>query len=272
MPIAVEGEPSSRNATPAASNDSASAGGIQGARETLGRLADSLASGHQNVHQLERILSALGGVALLGMALRKRNASSVVTGALGAALIHRGATGHCPVYDALGVGTADGQLVQQHGAAAVLDAQKAVKVVHSVTIAAPRAELYRFWRNFENLPRIMSHLEAVQVLDERRSRWRAKAPGGNAVEWEAEIINEVPDSLIAWKSMNNATVPNAGSVHFTDIDGGRSTEVRVVLEYQPPAGRAGVALAKLFGEEPSAQVREDLQRFKAAMEGEGGSG
>jgi uncharacterized membrane protein len=269
MPIAVEGEPSSRGATPAQQDDSAAPGGIRGARESLGRLAGTLTSGRQNVHQIERILSALGGVALLGLALRKRNASGLVAGAIGAALVHRGATGHCPVYGALGVGTADDNLVQQHGAAAVLDAQKAVKVVHSVTIARSRAALFQFWRNFENLPRIMSHLEAVQVIDSRRSRWRAKAPGGNAVEWEAEIINEVPDGLIAWKSVNNATVPNAGSVHFTDVEAGRSTEVRVVLEYQPPAGLVGVAVAKLFGEEPDAQVREDLQRFKAVMEGGG---
>jgi len=86
------------------------------------------------------------------------------------------------------------------------------------------------------------------------------------VEWDAEIIREEPDRLISWRSVEEATVPNAGSVHFDEAPHGRGTTVRVVLEYQPPAGKIGRAVAKLFGEEPDQQVREDLRRFKAMME------
>jgi len=158
------------------------------------------------------------------------------------------------------------RLVQQHGDAAVLDASRARRVERSVTINHPRADLYRFWRNFENLPRIMRHLESVTVLSPERSHWKAKAPAGRSVEWDAVIINEVENELIAWKSVDEAEVPNAGSVHFSDATGGRGTVVRVVLEYAPPAGKLGATIAKLLGEEPDVQVREDLRRFKQMLE------
>jgi uncharacterized membrane protein len=132
----------------------------------------------------------------------------------------------------------------------VLDASRAIKVERSVNIDLPADELYRFWRNFENLPRIMDHLESVTVLDGQRSHWKAKAPAGQSVEWDAEIIHEEPNRLISWRSVHEATVPNAGSVHFDESTGDRGTVVRVVLEYQPPAGRLGQLVAKLFGEEP----------------------
>jgi uncharacterized membrane protein len=232
----------------------------------LAQAAQALGGGTRNVGDMERVISAIGGAALLGFALRRRGGAGMLGGLLGAALLHRGATGHCYLYGATGMNTAgDGSLVQQHGSAAVLDAQKAVKVEHRVAIARPRSELYRYWRNLENLPHIMSHLELVEVLDDRRSRWRAKAPAGQTVEWNAEVFNEVPDSLIAWRSEKGAAVPNAGSVHFTDVAGG-GTEIRVVLDYEPPAGTLGVAFAKLFNEEPAQQIREDLYRFKRVME------
>ena len=267
MVIMVEGE-QARTAAAASGNGASDGAGIrEHAEDLLSQAAQLLRGGETNVGHIERIASVLGGAALLGFALRKRNAAGVLGGVLGAALLQRGATGHCHLYNAMGMSTAgEGALVQQHGGAAVLDAQRAVKVEHRVVVQRPRSELYRYWRNFENLPRIMSHLESVTVLDERRSRWKAKAPAGQTVEWNAEVFNEVPDGLIAWRSERGATVPNAGSVHFSDADGG-ATEVRVVLDYEPPAGAMGVALAKLWGEEPAQQVREDLQRFKEAMEG-----
>jgi uncharacterized membrane protein len=238
--------------------------GESGARRRLQR---PHLRGDRNVAEVERLLSVVGGGALALWGLRRRGASGTLATLAGAALVQRGATGHCPMYEALGVGSADGKagLVQQHGPAAVLDASRAVRVEHAVTIARPREELYRFWRNLENLPRIMRHVEAVQVLDERRSHWAARAPAGNTVSWVAEIHNEVPGELLAWKSIEGATVPNAGSVHFRDAAGG-GTEIRVILEYEPPAGRLGGAVAKLFHEEPDRQVREDLQRFKREME------
>jgi len=127
-------------------------------------------------------------------------------------------------------------------------------------------EVYRFWRNFENLPRFMDHLEAVTVIDENRSHWVAKGPAGTRVEWDAVIHNEMDDELIAWRSLPGSEINNAGSVHFTPTTDGMGTEVRVVLSYEPPAGKLGVAFAKLLGEEPSKQVADDLRRLKQVMD------
>ena len=110
----------------------------------------------------------------------------------------------------------------------------------------------------------MEHLESVTVIDATRSHWIARAPVGQRVEWDAEIHNEIPDELIAWRSLPGSEIANAGSVHFTPAGGG--TEVRVVLSYEPPAGRLGDAVARLFGEAPAQQVQDDLRRFKQVME------
>jgi uncharacterized membrane protein len=141
-----------------------------------------------------------------------------------------------------------------------------VHVKEAITINRPRNEVYEFWHNFENLPRFMAHLESVQVLDERRSRWKAKAPAGSTVEWEAETIEDRPNELIAWRALPDSTVPNSGSVQFRDAPGGRGTEVLVELRYQPPGGKISALIAKLFGEEPGQQVKGDLRRFKQVME------
>jgi uncharacterized membrane protein len=144
--------------------------------------------------------------------------------------------------------------------------KQGIKVERAVTINKSPAELYRFWRNFENLPRFMEHLKSVTIIDNTHSHWVVNAPGGTSVEWDAVIINERENELIAWRSVESADIDNAGSVHFTPAPGGRGTQVRVVLEYDPPAGRAGATIARLFGEEPDQQVREDLRHFKEIME------
>jgi uncharacterized membrane protein len=145
-----------------------------------------------------------------------------------------------------------------------------VRVNESIVLNRPRGEVYRFWRNLENLPRFMDHLEAVTVLDERRSHWTAKGPAGSRVEWDAEIHNETPNEMIAWRSLEGSEVSNAGSVHFMSTENG-DTEVRVVLRYDPPAGKLGAAVARLFGEDPSRQVADDLRRLKQVVEaGEAG--
>jgi uncharacterized membrane protein len=136
----------------------------------------------------------------------------------------------------------------------------------AITINRSPDELYRFWRNFENLPRFMEHLEAVTVLDDRRSHWVATAPGGGTVEWDAEITSDRPNERIAWRSLPGAKVPNAGQVRFEPAPGDRGTVVRVEFDYNPPAGVLGAAVARLFGEEPNQQVAGDLRRFKQVME------
>jgi len=141
-----------------------------------------------------------------------------------------------------------------------------VHVTQSLTIKRPRHEVYGFWHNFENLPRFMAHLESVQVLGDNRSRWKAKAPAGATVEWEAETIEDRPNELIAWRSLPDASIPNSGTVRFKDAPGDRGTEIHVELRYQPPGGKLGSLIAKLFGEEPDQQVKSDLRRFKQVME------
>ena len=147
-----------------------------------------------------------------------------------------------------------------------LPRDRTIRVQRSITINRSPEELYRFWHHFDNLPRFMHHLQSVQSTGEKRSHWKAKAPVGMTVEWDAEIIADRPHELIAWRSLEGAGVDNAGSVHFKSAPGGRGTEVRVELQYIPPGGVIGATIAKLLGEEPGQQVKEDLRRFKQLME------
>ncbi len=142
-----------------------------------------------------------------------------------------------------------------------------VWVEKSVIINSPPEKLYRFWHGFENLPRIMPHLESVQVLSPTQSHWITKAIAGITFEWDAEIVREQENELIAWRSLPGSEIVHAGTVRFLRFAEGQ-TEVRVSIVYEPPGGQAGVLLAKLFGEEPGQQVEEDLQRLKQLMEAE----
>jgi uncharacterized membrane protein len=141
-----------------------------------------------------------------------------------------------------------------------------IEVVEAITINRPRSEVYAFWHNFENFPRFMAHLESVQMIGDRRSHWKARAPAGTTVEWDAETTEDRPDELIAWRALADADVPNRGQVRFRDAPGNRGTEVLVELQYQPPGGRIGALVAKLFGEEPGQQVKGDLRRLKQVLE------
>jgi uncharacterized membrane protein len=132
-------------------------------------------------------------------------------------------------------------------------------------VAANPEKLYAFWHNFSNLPQVMRHLKSVEQLTNTRSRWTACGPLGKTVTWEAEIIHDVPNELIAWKSVGDSDVENAGTVIFKPARDGQ-TEVKVVLDYIPPAGRVGKLVAQLFGEAPEQTIKEDLKRFKALME------
>jgi uncharacterized membrane protein len=135
-----------------------------------------------------------------------------------------------------------------------------------VTVRRSPAECYAYWRDFENLPRFMRHLESVTVTGENRSHWVAKAPAGQTVEWDAETTEDVPDERIAWRSVEGSDVRNAGAVEFRAAPGGRGTEVRVTLEYEPPLGKLGSKVAMLWREEPGQQVHDDLRHFKQVME------
>lgn len=246
----------------------------RGSARTNGAMDHAITSNDaaHNVARPERIASVALGAALVTYGLRRRDPAGVAAAVLGGAFVARGASGHCPVYQAMGVstGSADAVLGPSRSdvtsRAATVNARKAVKVERAVTIEVDRQALYDFWHDFENLPRFMEHLESVRVESPTRSHWVAKAPAGRMVEWDAEIINDIPGSLIAWKSAPNADVPNAGSVHFADAPGGRGTIVKVAMDVEAPAGKLGFVLAKLFGEDPDREVREDLRKFKQLME------
>jgi len=141
-----------------------------------------------------------------------------------------------------------------------------VTVEHAVTINRPIEEVYAFWRRFENFPRFMAHLESVETVGGRRSRWRAKGPAATTFEWVAELTDEVENERLGWRSLEGSDVQTSGSVRFVRAPGARGTEVHVKLQYSPPAGRVGRAVARLFGEEPEQQVRDDLRRFKQIVE------
>jgi uncharacterized membrane protein len=139
-------------------------------------------------------------------------------------------------------------------------------VTATITVNRTPEQVYTFWRDFENLPTFMAHLESVTAQGTMRSHWVATAPAGRTVEWDAEIVQDSPNRLIAWRSTPEATVRNEGSVTFTPAPGDRGTEVRVELDYDIPAGALGSMVARLFGEEPEQQVRDDLRRAKQVIE------
>jgi uncharacterized membrane protein len=214
-----------------------------------------------NVGRTERLVSGVAAAAIAVMSLRRKRLRPFLLPIAGS-LFSRAVTGRCAVNRALGRNSARKEPVSP---VASVPRGEGIKVEHSVLVSRSAPEVYHFWRNFENLPRFMDHLESVTVVDENRSHWVAKAPVGMRVEWDAVIHNEIENELIAWRSLPGADVNNAGSVHFTPSGEGQ-TEVRVVLSYEPLAGQLGAAVARLLGEEPSSQVADDLRRFKQVME------
>lgn len=204
----------------------------------------------QQAGELERWASIIGGGAMVLAGLQQRSLKGILTAIAGGGLVYQGTQGKSTikqVEDAVGL-------------------DHAIRVEKTVTINRSAAELYTFWRNLENLPQFMRHLQSVQVSDDRHSHWVANAPLNQSIEWDAVIINDEPNHLIAWTSVNDAPVENSGFVRFQPATGNRGTEVKVVMEYQPPGGVLGTAIAKLFGEEPEQQIGDELNRFKQLME------
>jgi uncharacterized membrane protein len=175
-----------------------------------------------------------------------------------APLLYRGVAGRWPAIR-------DGVPKPQNTKTALADG-RGVHVRESVRLEVPVADVYRFWRRLDRLPTFMSHLQRVTETSTRRSHWVAAGPAGMRVEWDAEIINEVSNKILAWRSLPSSDVVSAGSVNFGTIRGGRSTQLTVHLQYAPPAGKAGALVASLFGREPSQTIREDLRHFKQLLE------
>ncbi len=216
-----------------------------------------------NVGKGERKVSLAAGAIMAFAGLRRRDLPGLIAAGIGGALLYRGSTGHCSAYKALGVSTAgSAQAGKEHAHRGDVD------VVQSFLIDRPADELYKFWRSFENLPDVMSHLQSVMEMGDGTSHWRADAPAlyGGYIEWDAEITADEPNKRIAWRSLLDSHLQHEGSIEFQKAAGDRGTLVRVTMHYSPPAGQAGHLIAKLFGDSPEQQIREDLRRFKRLME------
>ena len=211
-----------------------------------------------NISATARLISAVTGAALAAAGYRRSNRA---LGALGMGLVARGASGWCPFTAAMPRSNAHPTSdTRRH-----LGGSRGVIVEDAITIYRPVTEVYSYWRNLENLPRFMEHLEHVQVTDRFHSRWVAKGPLGLRVEWDAEIINDIPPSLLSWKSVGDSDVASAGSVRFKAL-GDHATDVHVKLQYDPPAGKLGATVAWMLGEDPQHQIAEDLRGFKELLE------
>jgi len=143
---------------------------------------------------------------------------------------------------------------------------KPLTLKKAITINRSPEELYRFWRNFEQLPTFMTHLHSVQVQGPNLSHWVAKGPAGIRVEWDAQITEDKPNEKISWRSLDGSDVQHSGSVQFKPAPGGRGTVVFVEMNYNPPAGKLGATLAKILGEAPEQQITVELLRFKQLIE------
>jgi uncharacterized membrane protein len=225
-----------------------------GARRAAGRLERSTKT---DVDTWGRYALIAGGSLLALGGLRRGGIAGATMAAAGMGMVWRGASRE-PLMASVG---------HRHDHVAGVDERHhPVTVTHAVTIGKPREELYRFWRDFGNLPRFMDDVEDIDVRDRHHSRWRVRSPGGTVVEWDAQVHEERENEYIAWRSVGDAEIHNSGIVRFREASGGRGTVVEVTLRYEPPFGRLGRAVAKLTGHEPEVQLRSNLRRLKQLME------
>ncbi|HEY3929294.1 MAG TPA: SRPBCC family protein [Candidatus Koribacter sp.] len=190
--------------------------------------------------RVEPWASYLGGGALTALGISRKSLGGAAIAAAGGFLIYRAA--------------------QQRRGPQQVHVQKTFTIMKQVN------EVYSFWHKFENLPHIMTHLENVRSIDNRYSHWKARGPMNMSIEWDAEIIDERENEFIVWRSCAGSDIENRGSVQFFSALNGEATEISVAIDYDPPAGKAGALFARVFGEDPEQQVREDLRAFKALME------
>jgi uncharacterized membrane protein len=214
---------------------------------------------HRNVNDLERLASVAAGLLLLNLARQSQGATRHAAAAAGVGFVARGAGGYCPV------NAMTGRTRRRDDPRRALSGHRGVRIDESVTVQASPSALFAFWRNPEHLPKVFPHLTKVEALDAERSRWTLRGPMGVPVSWDARIVNEIPHEKIGWESLPGADVASAGSVTFRPLMRG-GTEIRVVMQYDPPAGKLGASLAWLLGRNPSADVRESLRALKRTIE------
>ncbi|MFU8802886.1 MAG: SRPBCC family protein [Bradymonadaceae bacterium] len=198
--------------------------------------------------------SLLGGGALMIYGLRRKTLSGLFLAGIGAGLIYRGAKNNRML---------DGGLKSL-----VLNtkATEPVEIEKSVTIDKPIGEVYEFWRNLENLPLFMRHIESIDQIDAHRSHWVVHLPSGIHLEWEARILEERKNEFLAWRSIEGSDIFNEGFVTFSRAPNGAGTEVHARIIYRPPAGEVGHKIAEFLNFVPAKVVKEDLRRFKAILE------
>lgn len=213
----------------------------------------------KNIGETERAFSLLGGLALLAAGLIRRGYGGVAMGALGALFLQRGASGQCALYRRLGI---SGAPMAHPGVPDNIGVNLAV----SMFIERPAAELFAFWRDLQNVARLSPRIEAIEMLDERRSHWVVKTPWGSRLEWNALLINEHPDALLAWESEPGADVAHAGSIRFEREPHGLGTIVSIHLEYNPPGGLLGRLAAMLYGRKIRREIGLALAHFKSLIE------
>lgn len=219
---------------------------------------ERLSVGASSLRDAEDWLALSGGALLLVVGASRRSALGALVAVSSLPLLYRGVAGHWPTFM--------NGLTAPSDTRTALGGTRGVRVREAIRLELPLADVYRFWRRLENLPRFMRHLDRVTEGADGTSHWVAAGPAGLAVEWHATIINEVENTVIAWQSLPDSDVATAGSVTFASARAGRSTEVTVNLQYAPPAGKTGAFIASLFGREPSHTIREDLRRFKQLLE------
>lgn len=206
-----------------------------------------------NVGGLERVLSVVGGGALVLYGLR-RSLTPLVLLLGGGVLMSRGLTGHCPAYEAMGVDTASQAL------------ERGMTLEATITVHKPAADVYHFWRQVDNYPRFMQHLESVVSTGEQSAHWVARGPLHLPLAWDAELVEARDNTVLTWRSLPGADVDNMLTVRLRELPNGRGTEVRLRLAYAPPGGVAGLALARLFKTLSVRQLQEELRHFKHLIE------
>jgi uncharacterized membrane protein len=214
-------------------------------------------SGTINVGETERMVSVGLGAFLLSSGLSnltRHPIRGILRTLIGGAILYRGVSGHCPVYEGLG---------KTKG----VSHTQAINIRTGLIVNKPKDEVYSFWRKLENLPLFMKHLASVTEIDSKHSHWEADIPGGmGRIKWNAEIVKEEEGYLIGWQSIPNSTINNAGKVTFKDALGGQGTELEVVISYHPPAGQLGAGIAKSLNPVLEKMIRQDIMNFKDYIE------
>ncbi len=204
---------------------------------------------NQNLGKTERVISGIAAAGLAALALKKSSTSGrIAAGLASGALAARAATGFCAV----------------KGAVEEIRDTSPIRVEKQTVINAPIEAVYEFWNNVENFPKFMNHIQSVVKMTNTRSHWVSDGPLGTKVEWDSELVKNVPNDVIEWRSLVG-DVEHTGTVRFKRV--GPKTRIKVRIEYTPPAGKVGAAVARIFGEDPRSQLEEYLKKAKQMLDG-----